>query len=174
MCRSPVAEAFLKGKLTAAGVTDVHVHSAGLLESGRAATDDNLDTMSLRGIDLSEHRSRQMTDAMLGAADLIVAMAREHVREVAVSVPDAWPRTFTLRELVRRGNEIGPRQSGQPLDEWLAKAHAGRSPAHLLGSSADDDVADPMGRGRHAYEVAADEIEALVNQLVDLVWGRAA
>jgi protein-tyrosine phosphatase len=173
MCRSPVAEALLRHKLDAAGVADVHVHSAGLLESGRAAPDDNVAVMAARGVDLSDHRSRRVDAAMLGDADLVIAMAREHVREVAVGTPDAWPRTFTLRELVRRGTEIGPRQAGQPLDEWLAKAHIGRTASALLGASPEDDVADPMGKPSRAYEQAAEEIDALVDRLVALVWGVA-
>jgi protein-tyrosine phosphatase len=173
MCRSPVAEAFLRERLAAAGLDDVGVSSAGLLESGRAAPDDNIAVMAERGIDLGEHRSRQVTNEILDASDLIITMAREHVREVAVNAPSAWPRTFTLREIVRRGDEVGPRQPGQPLDEWVGKLHAGRTPSMLMGVSDVDDVADPMGRGRRDYEKAADEIDALVARLVKLVWGSA-
>ena len=173
MCRSPIAEAFLRQKLDAAGITDVRVHSAGLLDSGRSAPDENIAVMAERGIDISEHRSRQLTDTMLAGADLVIGMAREHVREVAVSASDAWPRTFTLRELVRRGTDVGPRQAGQPLDEWLSKVHAGRTPSQLLGASPDDDVADPMGKAARFYDEAATEIAELVDRLVALVWGRA-
>lgn len=173
MCRSPIAEALLRQKLDAAAVTGVRVHSAGLLDSGRSAPDENIAVMAERGIDLTEHRSRQLTDTMLAGADLVIGMAREHVREVAVSAPDAWPRTFTLRELVRRGTDIGPRQPGQPLDEWLSKAHVGRTASQLLGASADDDVADPMGKAARFYSEAAAEIDGLVDRLVQLVWGSA-
>jgi protein-tyrosine-phosphatase len=171
MCRSPVAEAFLRRKVEAAGRTDVHVHSAGMLDSGRAAPEDNIAVMAELGFDLEPHRSRHVTTTMLDSADLVIGMAREHVREVAVNVPDAWPRTFTLREIVRRGEEVGPRSAGQPLDEWIAKVHAGRAPAMLMGTSSDDDVADPMGRRRIDYETAAADIAELVDRLDALVWG---
>jgi protein-tyrosine phosphatase len=169
-----MAEAFLRRKLATAGLSDVSVGSAGLLESGRSPTDDGIETMATWGIDLGEHRSRQMTDEMLRAADLVIGMAREHVREVAVNVPDVWPRTFTMREFIRRGEEIGPRAPGQPFDEWVAKLHAGRIPSSLLGSSEDDDVADPMGRSRRAYETSATEIDALTTRLVALIFGEAS
>ncbi len=123
------------------------------------------------GVDLIDHRSTQLSDDMLDAADLIVAMAREHVREVVVNVPQAWPRTFTLREIVRLGEAVGPRAAHQPLDEWIAKLHVGRSPAALVGTSSDDDVADPMGRSRRAYDDAATEIEDLITRMVASVWG---
>jgi protein-tyrosine phosphatase len=171
MCRSPVAEAFLREKVEAAGIADVRVHSAGLLESGRAAPHDNIDVMAELGYDLEAHRSRRITIDMVEAADLVIGMAREHVREVAVEQPDAWPRTFTLREVVRRGEEVGPRGADQPLDEWISKVHAGRTPVMLVGASEDDDVADPMGRSRRHFEVAAGEIQDLVDRLFDLLWG---
>jgi protein-tyrosine phosphatase len=171
MCRSPVAEAFLKAKVEAAGLTDVRVHSAGLLESGRAAPYENIEVMAALGYDIDPHRSRQISVEMIEASDLIIGMAREHVREVAVEVPDAWPRTFTLREVVRRGEDVGPRGPAQPLDEWIAKVHAGRAPAMLVGTSDVDDVADPMGRSRRDYETAANEIDELTARLYDLVWG---
>ena len=172
MCRSPVAEAFLRAKVDAAGLADVRVHSAGLLEPGRAVPDDNVAVMDDLGYDLRGHRSRQINAEMLRAADLVVGMAREHVREVAVEVPDVWPRSFTLREVVRRGEEVGPRAPSQPLDEWVAKIHAGRMPAMLVGASDVDDVADPIGQSRRSYETAAGEIENLVGRLFELLWGQ--
>jgi protein-tyrosine phosphatase len=165
-----MAEAFLRERLAEVGVADVHVHSAGLFESGRAAPEDNVAVMAARGVDLTAHRSVQVTNEMLDAADLVVTMARDHVREVAVNAPQVWPRAFTLRELVRRGQDVGPRQAGQPLDEWIAKVHAGRTAAAMVGMSQEDDVADPMGRSRSAYEAAAAEIDDLITQLVPLVW----
>jgi protein-tyrosine phosphatase len=170
MCRSPVAEAFLKRKVEAAGIPGVRVHSAGILESGRAAPYENIEVMAELGYDLEPHRSRRVDRDMLSGADLVIGMAREHVREVAVDVPDVWPRTFTLRELVRRGDEVGAR-GDQPLDEWIAKVHAGRTPSMLMGASDVDDVADPMGRPRRAFETAAAEIEELIDRVVELVWG---
>jgi protein-tyrosine phosphatase len=167
-----MAEAFLRRKLAVAGETDVRVHSAGLLSSGRSMPDHGISVMAGWGVDLIDHRSTQLTDEMLDGADLIVAMAREHVREVVVNVPQAWPRTFTLREIVRLGVEVGPRQAGQPLDEWIAKLHAGRTPAGLVGASVEDDVTDPMGKDRNAYITAADEIADLITRMVALVWGR--
>ena len=55
-----------------------------------------------RGLDISSHRSRTMSRQLLAEADLVVGMAREHVREAVLAVPDLWARAFTLKELVRR------------------------------------------------------------------------
>ena len=122
---------------------------------------------------MSAHRSQSMTAELLGGADLILAMAREHVREAVVQVPAAWPRTFTLKELVRRGEQIGPRAPGEPLEQWLARAGSGRTTKDLMGSSREDDVADPIGQPRSAYERMVTELVDLVDRLVGLVWGDA-
>jgi hypothetical protein len=100
-------------------------------------------------------------------------MAREHVREAVLLHPDAWPRSFTLKELVRRGEEAGPRSADQPLVEWLDKVQAGRSRSDLLGVSVDDDVADPIGQRRPVYEKTADELDDLTRRLAALLWGPA-
>jgi protein-tyrosine-phosphatase len=113
-----------------------------------------------------------MNRDLLLSADLILAMAREHVREAVVTAPEVFPRTFTLKELVRRGDEVGKRHAGQPLDRWLSYAHAGRTAAGLLGRSTEDDIADPIGQARPAYERMVAEVEVLIDDLVSLVWNR--
>ena len=165
-----MAEALLRHRLQAIGV-DAHVHSAGLLGDDRSASTDGVAVMAARGIDTSTHRSRRMTQQMVEDADLVIGMAREHVREAVLLIPDAWSRTFTLKELVRRGTEVGPRAPDQAIDEWLEKVAAGRTRADLLGSSDADDVADPIGQSRATYERTAAELEDLVDRAVALVWG---
>ena len=147
--------------------------SAGLLEAGNPASSHGVAVLSGLGIDMSAHRSQSMSAELLGRADLILAMAREHVREAVVAVPAIFPRTFTLKELVRRGRETGPRQPGEPLERWLARAHAGRSPRDLMGGSREDDVEDPIGRPRAAYESMVEELSGLLDELVWLVWGES-
>lgn len=149
-----------------------NVRSAGLLEGApQPASAHGVDVLSGLGIDLSTHRSRQMTSDLLRSADLVLAMAREHVREAVVTAPETWPRTFTLKELVRRAGRAGPRQPAEPLDAWLARVHEGRTTRELMGRSDEDDVADPIGQPRKAYERMIDEVDRLLEQVVWLVWG---
>ena len=165
-----MAEALLRHRLEELGV-EARVHSAGLLSAGRPVDHYGVEAIRGWGLDTSGYRSRRLSADMAAEADLVLGMAREHVREVALLTPEAWPRSFTLKELVRRGEEVGPRSEGQPFDEWLAKVHAGRSRRDVLGSSPDDDVADPIGLGRHDFQRTAQEIDGLVDRLVRLVWG---
>jgi protein-tyrosine phosphatase len=173
ICRSPMAEAMLAHRLAALGVP-ARVTSAGLMDDGMRPTREALAVMADLGLDTSAHRSRRMTAAMLGQADVVIGMARGHVREAVHIDPGVWPRSFTLKELVRRGEWVGARGWGQPFDEWLAKVHAGRTRADLLGQSSEDDIADPIGLPRAAYERTAAEIDDLVARLVDLAWADAA
>jgi protein-tyrosine phosphatase len=166
-----MAEGLLRHKLAQAGV-DARVGSAGLYDDdGRPASDDGVAVMAARGIDTSGHRSRRMTSDMLRDADLIVGMAREHVREAVLLSPDIWSRTYTLKELVRRATDVGPRAADQPLDEWLAKVHAGRTRNDLLGSSEADDVADPIGQPMAVYERTAAELDGLTTRLTTMLRG---
>lgn len=168
ICRSPMAEALLRDRLVRRGLPGT-VRSAGLYFDGRAAEQGSLDAMARRGLDLRDFRSRVMDDALLRGADLVLGMAREHVREAAVLVPGAFERTFTLKELVRRGAELGGPRPNEPFWAFVARLAEGRRFDAHLGSSPADDVADPMGRSAAVFESTAATIEQLVDQAVDLL-----
>lgn len=165
-----MGEVLLRDRLARVGV-DAEVHSAGLLSEGAAASPHGVSAMAKRGLDLSSHRSQKLTRDAVVRADLVLGMAREHVREAVVLEPSSLARTFTLRELARRAERTGPRRPGpegglEPFSDWLARVGAGRRAADLLGTSTDDDVADPMGLSKRAYERTAQEIEDLVTTIV--------
>jgi protein-tyrosine phosphatase len=164
-----MAQAMLSARLAARDVT-VPVASAGLLPGDRMPPPAVISVMAARGIDVSRHRSRAVTADDLAAADLILGLAREHVRHAAVLRPEAWPRAFTIRELLRRGRLAGARAPGEPLGHWLARAADGRRRADLLGDSPADDVADPAGGPLAAYQATAHLLDQLTRDLVDLGW----
>ena len=166
-----MAQALLARKLAEAGAAG-SVHSAGLLRAGEPPPPEVVSAMAAYRLDVAAHRSRVVSAADLSAADLVLAMAREQVRHAVVIAPAAWPRIFTLRELVRRGQEIGPRAPGQPVAEWLARIHQGRDRAALLGDSPADDVADPMGGPPQGFAVTADLLDQMISRLVELCWGQ--
>ncbi len=98
-----MAEALLRDALGRRGV-EASVSSAGLFRGGVPASPGSVKAMAQRGLDLEAHRSRTVTEDLLLGADLVLGMARLHVREAVVAVPQVWPRAFTLKELVRRGS----------------------------------------------------------------------
>ena len=91
--------------------------------------------MAARGIDVTGHRSRTVTADDLAAADLILGLAREHVRHAAVLLPEAWPRAFTIRELAPpgpAGRRPRPRRAAWRLADPRRPTAGDR--ADLLGS----------------------------------------
>lgn len=162
-----MAEGLLRDRLERLGV-EARVDSAGLLDSGSPAAPEAVAALAARGIDISSHRSRRLSGPLIDAADIILGMAREHVREVALMDPRAWRRSFTLKELVRRGEVAGPWARGQSLDDWLAKVAADRTHSEMLGAAPSDDVADPIGGPSSLYEATAAELSELVASLVAL------
>lgn len=168
MCRSPLLEVFLGSELRARGA-DAHVHSAGTLADGRGAVREVVDAAAGRGHDLTAHASRRLDPELVAGADLVLPLAREHLREIVLMVPDAFGRTFTPKELVRRAAAVGGRRADEDLPTFLSRVHEGRTPQGLLGSDPADDVADPIGGPRSGYERSADEIQQLASAVARLV-----
>jgi protein-tyrosine phosphatase len=169
ICRSPTAAALLAARL-ASTETGISVDSAGTVELKAPAPPEVIVAGQEVGIDLGDHRGRLITPDDVKDATLILAMARRHVREVVTIDPRAWPRTFTLREIVRRGRSMGPRGASQPLVDWLVFVHHGRRMVDLHGKSKQDDIHDPLGGSLRDYRDSAETISDLVTELADLAW----
>jgi protein-tyrosine phosphatase len=166
ICRSPMASAFLRQRFEARQL-DISVTSAGTRTQGKPAVEEVVELMKSIDLDISEHRSQLVTKQMIGDADLILCMAREHLREVVLIDSDAYPRTFTLKELVRLGQEAGRRPAELSIPDWLRKLDDGQP---TIGFAGLDDIEDPVGRRFATYRRVCDEIEVLCDELVDLVW----
>lgn len=168
-----MAEFLLRDRLHRRGV-DGEVSSAGLVSEGEPASGGTIRAMAKRGLDLSSHRSTPLRAEAVVSAELVVGMTRQHVRESVVLVPDAFERTLTLRELVRRAEAIGPRATDGDdrvaFRTWLHRLGADRRAVDLVGDSTEDDVADPMGRSRRFYERTAAELEDLVDRFVAVAY----
>jgi protein-tyrosine phosphatase len=163
-----MGEALLKHRLGERGI-DSRVKSAGLMPGGSPATDPAIEVMAAVGLDISRHRSRQITEAVVGLADLVVTMTRQHLIELTLMAPDAWPRMFQIRDLVRRAQPVGPRPPEQSFEEWLEKVGDGRTRSGILAASLSDDIADPIGQSDAVYERTRDELDELLTRLAELL-----
>jgi protein-tyrosine phosphatase len=158
--RSPFAAALARQRVQARRLPVV-VASAGQLEPDRPAVDDMVEVAQAAAVDLTQHRSTQLSAALVEASDLIVTMAGQHVVDMVALTPAARARTVTLREWA------AATESGRPLERWTPEAVAEwaalttRRPLDLL-LSGQLDVDDPIGRSRRHYRRAAKEIEALI------------
>lgn len=172
-----MGEALLRDRLAKRRIAAT-VRSAGLVSEGVPASPNAVKVMAKRGVDLTAHRSRLLTVDDLRRADVVIGMAREHLREAVVLEPATLTRAVTLHELVRRAEQVGPRARVdgatslradlEPFGDWLARLLDDRPAASLLDRDAADDVADPMGLSRRTYERTANEIQDLVERAVAL------
>jgi len=169
ICRSPMAEAFARA-LVSSKAPHVQISSAGFLDEGRSVTREISKVMMKRGVDMSGHRSSVTAAVLDRRPDLIICMARQHVRAVTDLDPSLFTRTFTLKEFVRLAETEGPRRAGEPLAEYANKLAAGRQTGHMLGIRAADDIADPIGQSLSTYRKCATEIETLIIKMGALIW----
>lgn len=175
ICRSPMAEGFLQRRLSEA-VADsldgrVRIHSAGTRATLGRSPREVVSAADDIGVDLSGHVSQQLDTTLLGEADLVIGMAREHVREAALlgAADGAFSRSFTLRELLRRAADTGGPRRDEPLADWLVMVGAGRTTAELMGASKNDDISDPYGGPQRGYNASAVVIDELVISLALLL-----
>src|ERR1700749_1698014 len=115
-CRSPMASALLTRWLppplpapVSAAVRSAGLFDEGRLQEGEPPPPEAVSALAGYGLDISGHRSHRVTAADLRRSDLVLGMSRAHVRHAVVMVPEVWSRAFTLKELLRRGVETGPR-----------------------------------------------------------------
>jgi protein-tyrosine phosphatase len=170
VCRSPMAEGFLRRTLAERlGDHAPTVSSAGTLGWERsAATPEAVEAARERGADIAGHRARVLTAEMIDEADLVVCMAREHLDAVRTIRPEAAPRAFVLKELVRLLDGSSP-ERGDPAARIAAAAalrDRGDAPRHA------EDVADPLGQPLEAYRGIAWELDTLADRLVTDLFGR--
>jgi len=157
ICRSPVAALLVEHELgslvqaASAGThavvgAGVHPEMAALLEAAGVPP---------------EGRARQVTEAMLRSADLVLTMTRALRSEVVGIAPAVVRRTFTLPELAaiaeREPADLGPEASGDALAAAVARAAAHRATVAGLGDALD--IADPYGRAPSDYRRAFTQIQ---------------
>jgi len=82
-CRSPLAEAIARKVAIERGLPEIEVGSAGTSAwDGASASDGALLVGMERRLDLSGHRSRQLTRAIVADSDLIFTMGPHHLERV--------------------------------------------------------------------------------------------
>lgn len=108
------------------------------------------------GLEARHHRSKQIVAEHVEAADLVLAMAPEHVNWMRREFPAARARTITLKRLARDLTHDGP------ITERLA--------AMGLGSVAIEEweeIVDPGGGEVEDFISCAVEVIGLVDNVVD-------
>lgn len=172
VCRSPIAEGLLRaGFASRLGQDAPTVSSVGTMGwSGSGADPNSVEAAAERGVDISDHLARALTDHDVASATLVLAMSAEHAHAVLARDPEAAPRTFMLKELVRLLEALPP-GSGDDLASRVAAADRLRS-SGFAGNPDDEDVADPLGLPLDSFRAVAWELDEWIARLVDGLLGR--
>jgi protein arginine phosphatase len=123
VCRSPMAAALFAAKAKQAGEADLY----DVASAGTWALDDEpasalaQTVMQRRDLDLSAHRGRTITRALIQEADLILVMTRNHQDSIAAEFPAARSRVHLLSELSGQQYDIAD-PFGKRLEDYEACA----------------------------------------------------
>ena len=157
LCTGNAARSVMAGAMLEAQGMAVHVTTAGThVIEHQPISIRTRQALSAVGLHASVHRSRQLTDADVGSADVLVAMASEHVSYVRRRHPAGADRTATLRFLAAHL----PAGDAPLATRLAALGLANLDPAE------QGDVADPAGGDDEEYVACARELTALIAQLV--------
>jgi protein-tyrosine phosphatase len=124
-------------------------------------------------LDIQDHEARPLRDHMVREADLILGLAREHRDEVLELVPEAAPKTFTLKELAALLERMPPTPGHADRDAAVARI----AEAHRLREGSrgpvirDPDVRDPIGSALSAYRDVAWDIETALDAVLVGLFG---
>lgn len=114
LCRSPMAEGLLQARLARDDARqDWQVTSAGVWTvDGRPASAHAIEVMTQRGIDLSAHRSRNITREMMSQADLVLVMTRSHTEALGAAFPAHARKVYLLSEMTGQMHDVGDPYGG--------------------------------------------------------------
>ena len=108
-CRSPMAMALFSDLIKKKGQKSENwsIDSAGCWAiAGLPATSGAVTTMDGKGLDLSDHRAKAVTEKLLEDYNLILCMERGHKRSLQRNFPSIADRVYLLSEMVSSKQEI--------------------------------------------------------------------
>jgi protein-tyrosine phosphatase len=158
LCTGNAARSVMGGAIARAKHPDIEVVTAGThVVEGMPMSWRTRDALAGIGCRADGHRSTQLRERDVADADLIIAMAGEHVAYVRRQHPDAAGRTATLKRLAR---DLAT-DTDTPLSERLAALALATSELEEW-----EDVVDPAGGELDVFEACAREIDELLSTVL--------
>ncbi|MFP4661386.1 MAG: ribose 5-phosphate isomerase B [Halanaerobiales bacterium] len=104
-CRSPMAEKIFNSLVEKdSDMKDWKAVSAGISAiQGQAASRHVLKILAEEDIDVSTHRSRQISEKLIDEADLVLTMTRHHKDILNQIFPQSTDKVYTLKEFSAKG-----------------------------------------------------------------------
>ena len=184
ICRSPLGEQLLRARTLAifggdapAASREVVFSSAGTIAAAGQRMPEQAAELSVRyGGEPSLHRATELDAQLVGAADLVIAMAQEHRSGVVRSLPRSSRYTFTLREFAALMRDLAQVAAGEKLLECgpdipaqlraLIPAVAARRGMGSVLSPEDSDVVDPYRRSQATYDKSGEQVVTAVDEIM--------
>jgi protein-tyrosine-phosphatase len=164
-----MAEALLGSKLDPG--SDIDVDSAGTAGDGTPPPDDAVRVMADAGLAIQGRPSRPVGVAALEAADLVIAMTRQQLVDVATRHPSSLERSFPFLDLLDRARRSGGRQPEESVRHWAGRMSAGRDRSSILRLPSSVDIPDPMGGRRQDFERTFAILDELTGELAGYLKG---
>jgi len=154
LCTGNAARSVMSGAMLR--TEQVRIVTAGThVVEGQPMSRRTRDALTAVGLAADGHRSHQVTDGDIESADLILAMAGEHVSYIRRRHSEAAGKTTTIKRLVR------DLPAGPPsLTERLATLSLADQPVEPW-----EDVEDPAGGEDEVYVSCAKELAVLCAEL---------
>ncbi|MFF7242692.1 hypothetical protein ACFZBU_02215 [Embleya sp. NPDC008237] len=169
VCTGNATRSVIAGELTRAARPEWSVATAGtFVVEGLPISWRTRSALTELGLRAPGHRSTQLTDAHVAAADLVVVQEYQHVRYIRRHHPHGAARTATLKRLVRDLPAAGP------TDEPLARRLAGLDLGSVELEPDWEDVVDPGGGEVADFVACAHELAALMHDLLPRLGARVA
>ena len=154
-CRSAMAAALFKQRAQKRGIP-VEVDSAGLsVFSALPASPQAQQVMEDFGIDLSQHRSKQVDVQKLDNYDLILTMTNAHKQHVLRLNPNLAGKVFMLKEFA------------QKIMQETGKTNEKLNMVDPDPVTTVYDISDPYGQSVEVYRHTASEIIEAIDAILD-------
>jgi protein-tyrosine-phosphatase len=166
-CRSPAAATMLQNFLTG---SDIAVLSSGLAGGPGTLPAALEEALAERSLVLRAPAGAVFDPRAARISDVVLFADRGLLRDAVVREPSLWPSSFTIREFARRGWLNPPDPTTETFEQWRQHLHSLRDRRELLGTSTEDDVADPGLGGTVAdYRQMLAELEPLMRRIASLL-----
>jgi protein-tyrosine phosphatase len=157
LCTGNAARSVMAGVILREHVPGLKVTTSGThVIEGMPMSWRTRDAIASLGLPIPDHRSRQASAHELDTADLVIALAREHVQWMRRVHPTAAARTATLKRLAR-----DLPADASPLFERVARMRL-----HEVPLESWEDVLDPAGGDVDVFVDCAHEIADLLHRVI--------